>query len=324
MADIEANLKILLDNPVIMGLVAISLTMYGPRLSPKLPDSVRKLFDQGFFRFMVIVLIIWVGSHDIRLSLTIAILFMVMMSLVNNQNIKEDFDNQLMQYYHDHNLYDGINNENFADNNDQDVFFLNESFVGHAEAPTNFEESEEHFAVRFNSKSQRRGGASAGEDAVGTADDDRNDQTKFLVRCKKGTKNKTYCKQQIEACVGKKWNGMKCEDKLPSGVKKLIVKNNSDKMYENDCDPAWGCTDDSSDDSSDGSSASSDGSVLDKVNAKANVKTNIDKAIKSIGKASELNLPEEPTSKQLSIAAKQNAADIGNIKAALAQAIGAA
>ena len=86
MAEIEASLKSLLDNPIILGLVAIALTMYGPRLSPKLPEPMRKLFDCGAFKFVIILLIIWLGSRDIRISLIVAIVFMVVMSLVNNQN----------------------------------------------------------------------------------------------------------------------------------------------------------------------------------------------------------------------------------------------
>jgi hypothetical protein len=80
--------------------------MYGPRLSPKLPNFIRNLFNLGIFRFIVMVLVIYLGSKDLRLALSISIIFLILMSLVNTQNIKEDFSRQVKDYMASYNLFE--------------------------------------------------------------------------------------------------------------------------------------------------------------------------------------------------------------------------
>jgi hypothetical protein len=105
MATVNNTLQTIMDNPLIIGLISIALTVYGPRLSPKLPDFIRNAFNNSFFRLIVLVLVIFIGSRNIRLSLVLAILFMVLMSITNNQNIKEDFEQQINEYYANYNLF---------------------------------------------------------------------------------------------------------------------------------------------------------------------------------------------------------------------------
>ena len=78
MATVENTLNKLMDNPLVVGIIAIALTMYSPRLSPKLPNPIRSAFNSSMFRFLVMVLVIFIGFRDIRLSLVVAILFMVL------------------------------------------------------------------------------------------------------------------------------------------------------------------------------------------------------------------------------------------------------
>merc|ERR1712178_277508 len=59
----------LFKNPILYGVIAIFLTMYGPRLQPKLPESIRNLFNNNYFRFLVIVLIAFLSSKNLQLSL---------------------------------------------------------------------------------------------------------------------------------------------------------------------------------------------------------------------------------------------------------------
>ena len=106
MATVNNNtLHTIMDNPLVIGLISIALTVYGPRLSPKLPDFIRNAFNNSFFRFIVLVLVIFISSRSIRLSLVLAILFMVLISITNNQNIKEDFEQQINEYYANYNLF---------------------------------------------------------------------------------------------------------------------------------------------------------------------------------------------------------------------------
>jgi hypothetical protein len=108
MATVENTLTKIMDNPIVVGVVAIVLAMYGPRLSPKLPSPIRNAFNHSFFRFIIMLLVIFVSLRDIRLSLVVAILFMILMSAVMNQNIKEDFEQQINEYYSNYNLYNSV------------------------------------------------------------------------------------------------------------------------------------------------------------------------------------------------------------------------
>ena len=115
MESIDQSVKSFFDNPIVLGVVAIFITMYGPRLSPKLPDFVKDAFNNSVFRFIIMVLVIFSGLKDIRLALIISILFIGLMSIVNTQNIKEDYHNQVQEYYANYNLFDKNSTEHFED-----------------------------------------------------------------------------------------------------------------------------------------------------------------------------------------------------------------
>jgi len=115
MESIDQSVKSFFDNPIVLGLIAIVITMYGPRLSPKLPDFVRDAFNNSVFRFIIMVLVIFCGLKDIKLALIISILFVAIMSIVNTQNIKEDYHNQVQEYYANYNLFGRNQTEHFED-----------------------------------------------------------------------------------------------------------------------------------------------------------------------------------------------------------------
>jgi hypothetical protein len=120
MENVEKALKGYLNNPAILGLAMALTIMYGPRLSPKLPSPLRNLFDMGIFRFLVMVLVIYLGSYDIRLSLLVAILFVIVMDVIGQEKMKEAYQNQVNEYYANYNLYGSNtnNNEHFANKRD--------------------------------------------------------------------------------------------------------------------------------------------------------------------------------------------------------------
>jgi hypothetical protein len=93
--------------------------MYGPRLSPKPPAFVSSLFNSAIFRFLVLVLVIFVGSEDLRLAMSVSIVFLIVMSVVNTENIKEDFTQQVKNYIANYNLYESSslpnNSEHFTE-----------------------------------------------------------------------------------------------------------------------------------------------------------------------------------------------------------------
>jgi hypothetical protein len=120
MENVERQLKTLLANPLIYGVLAIIVTMYGPRLSPKPPAFLTSLFNSAIFRFLVMVLVIYVGSEDLKLALAVSVVFLIIMSVVNTANIKEDFTQQVKNYVANYNLYESShlpnNSEHFTEN----------------------------------------------------------------------------------------------------------------------------------------------------------------------------------------------------------------
>ena len=89
MKTVDSTLTGVLSDPKYYGLLAIFLAMYGPRLSPKLPKTVRNLFNNNYFRFAVILLVIYMSNNDLSMALIITIGFVLVMSLANSQEIEE-------------------------------------------------------------------------------------------------------------------------------------------------------------------------------------------------------------------------------------------
>ena len=85
----------LLKNPVLYGLIAVFLAVYGPRLHPRLPKNIRKLFNSNWFRLLIILLIVFLSSHDLKLSLLVTLAFLLILMLVDGADIREHFENSL-------------------------------------------------------------------------------------------------------------------------------------------------------------------------------------------------------------------------------------
>lgn len=97
-------------NSYLFGALALFVTVYGPRLSPKLPQPIQNLFENAFFRASVMFLAIYVAQRDIMVSLVVTIVFMVLMNVVQTTNVFETF----LQNYE-------RNIENFQDLADGDL-----------------------------------------------------------------------------------------------------------------------------------------------------------------------------------------------------------
>ena len=99
LSSVETSLDKMLKNPIIYGLIAVVLTVYGPRLQPKLPPMVRNLFNNNVFRFLVILLITYLSSRSLELSLIVSIAFCLIISYTTSQEIKEQFIEQFSEKY---------------------------------------------------------------------------------------------------------------------------------------------------------------------------------------------------------------------------------
>jgi hypothetical protein len=85
----------LLENPIFYGLIAVFLAVYGPRLHPRLPKNIRLLFNASWFRLLVILLIVFLSSHDLKLSLLVSLAFLLIIMLVDSADIREHFESCL-------------------------------------------------------------------------------------------------------------------------------------------------------------------------------------------------------------------------------------
>ena len=79
-------------NPYLYGVIIIALTMYGPRLSPNLPVSVKNLFNSAIFRILVLTLVIYLTSKDLSMALIVAIGFVLVISLSSSLETFEYFE----------------------------------------------------------------------------------------------------------------------------------------------------------------------------------------------------------------------------------------
>lgn len=91
---IETTVK----NPYVLGALAMFVAFYGPRLQPRLPNSIRTLFNNPVFRFIVLVLIVYLSSNNLGTAIMVTIAYVVIMNLVTMLNTEERFQNQMEHF----------------------------------------------------------------------------------------------------------------------------------------------------------------------------------------------------------------------------------
>ena len=130
MINLNKVLDTLTEKPIYYGLIAMLLTIYGPRLHPKLPDGIRDLFNNDYFRFSIIAIIIYLSNRDLQLALLISIMFVIIMSLSNSCHchdvlqekfgLKESFSDfdTISEFYEEFN--NGSGNEDDGGNEEEE------------------------------------------------------------------------------------------------------------------------------------------------------------------------------------------------------------
>jgi len=90
------NLQDIFASTYFFAILVVFVTMYGPRLSPKLPDPIRRLFNSHAFRALVMFLVIYSSNRQLGLvmSLTIVIVFMVLMNILQTSTLLESFQQE--------------------------------------------------------------------------------------------------------------------------------------------------------------------------------------------------------------------------------------
>jgi len=107
--NVQSSLDNMVKNPIFYGLLSVLLTIYGPRLQPVLPPILRNLFNNNYFRFLIILLITFISSRNLQLALIVSIAFCLITSYTTSQEIKETFIEQFSENYSN---FDTISNEN--------------------------------------------------------------------------------------------------------------------------------------------------------------------------------------------------------------------
>jgi hypothetical protein len=104
---LENTLKYVLDNKIISTIIKIMLIGYSVYIAPKLSDELIVLFDNMFFKILVISLIFYISIQDPTTSILLAIAFILSIYTINN--IK---------------LYDLLNISNINNSNDTSVITI--------------------------------------------------------------------------------------------------------------------------------------------------------------------------------------------------------
>lgn len=103
------SLREVFSNKYLSSVVSLFLVLYAGMARPQLPPFINGLFDNAVFRLAVLSMVVFMGGHNVELSLMVAIAFTVTMNLLNEQKIAEGF-------------LDGVRenmiNERFVDNTD--------------------------------------------------------------------------------------------------------------------------------------------------------------------------------------------------------------
>ena len=104
--------------PFLYGFLAMFLTMYGPRLHPRLPPMVRDMFNNNFFRFGVILLVVFLSNNNLQMALIVAIGFLLVTSIATSLDVEEHFVKN-MEGYSDFNTITEFYEEEFTNQDEK-------------------------------------------------------------------------------------------------------------------------------------------------------------------------------------------------------------
>ena len=77
--------------PIVYGLLAVVLAVYGPKLKPTLPNFAKNLLNNNLFRFAMLLVIMMISYKDIQLALIVSLAFLLLLSIANCQEVKENY-----------------------------------------------------------------------------------------------------------------------------------------------------------------------------------------------------------------------------------------
>jgi hypothetical protein len=105
MADFLSNVNTFaekaLANPNVSGPLTLFLVLYAGMAKPQLPDFIASLFDNAIFRLLVLALVVYTSTKNLRLSLIVAVAFSVTMSMLAEQKVAEGFIDSINENFND-------------------------------------------------------------------------------------------------------------------------------------------------------------------------------------------------------------------------------
>ena len=87
------NPEYLVQNSYLFAVLSIFLVIYGPRLHPKLPESLKNLFNNPVFRAIILFLISFLASKNFQSSIVITVIFLVTMNILHTSKVFNNFKN---------------------------------------------------------------------------------------------------------------------------------------------------------------------------------------------------------------------------------------
>jgi len=92
------NLSPYLSNQYVYGLLILFLILYGSLARQELPNFMYRLFDNPFFTLLIVVMIAFLGTQDLIISILVGLIFVCIMHNFNQKKITEGFINGLHNY----------------------------------------------------------------------------------------------------------------------------------------------------------------------------------------------------------------------------------
>ena len=80
-----------LENKYVLTILSVLIVLYGSDVGPKLPKNIENLFKNDIVRVMVFAFIAYNGNKNPKISLLIAIGFLIMMNNISKREIDEGF-----------------------------------------------------------------------------------------------------------------------------------------------------------------------------------------------------------------------------------------
>jgi hypothetical protein len=86
-----SNVTKVLNNPYVSAALTLFVILYASLARPQLPEALLMLFDNVFFRLLMLFLIAFMAVHNTQVALIVSVAFLITMNLLSEQRLAEGF-----------------------------------------------------------------------------------------------------------------------------------------------------------------------------------------------------------------------------------------